>query len=264
MSKWSLKTDSRFVDNTEITINEGSIYVGRDSSSAGLVIKKNEISRQHAELKLENNVLYIKDLDSSNGTFINGAKIPPNKDVPLSPSSKISFEEVSFVVHGPTISPSMPTSVRTSVHQVIPNHLDAMPNVNGIASPQVTALQTAVDVMVSLSLIRGFSPNGQVFNLDGLSSLVIGRSVNCDIVLSDPTVSGEHVRLNSIDSSWEVVNLSHTNGLFINGNKVLKTFLRNNDELAIGGCILKFSSKISTGIAAGSAKKIPDWMRNQA
>lgn len=49
------------------------------------------LSRNHAELFVKNNKLYIKDLKSSNGTFINGAKLEPFKDYELKVGDKLDL-----------------------------------------------------------------------------------------------------------------------------------------------------------------------------
>lgn len=54
-----------------------SVIVGRDPAGCGLVIDDSAVSGRHCEIGLSTNVFYIKDLGSSNGTFVNGCKINP-------------------------------------------------------------------------------------------------------------------------------------------------------------------------------------------
>lgn len=49
------------------------------------------LSRNHAELFIKDNQLFIRDLKSSNGTFINDAKLEPYKDYKLSINDKIDL-----------------------------------------------------------------------------------------------------------------------------------------------------------------------------
>lgn len=49
------------------------------------------LSRNHAELFIKDTQLYIRDLKSSNGTFINDAKLEPYKDYKLSLGDKIDL-----------------------------------------------------------------------------------------------------------------------------------------------------------------------------
>jgi hypothetical protein len=47
--------------------------------------------------------------------------------------------------------------------------------------------------------------------------LTIGRSPDCDLVLSDPTVSRRHARLRRLPQGWEIHDLGSTNGTRVNG-----------------------------------------------
>ena len=44
---------------------------------------KHGISRIHAELRLQSNGLHVYDLDSANGTLVNGRRLDPQQGVPL-------------------------------------------------------------------------------------------------------------------------------------------------------------------------------------
>jgi pSer/pThr/pTyr-binding forkhead associated (FHA) protein len=63
-------------------------------------------------------------------------------------------------------------------------------------------------------------------------------------------------------SGWEITNLSATNGLFVNGNKIIKHMLKNEDLIELGASSFKYNSDDSGEDDAGD-RKIPDWMRNQ-
>jgi pSer/pThr/pTyr-binding forkhead associated (FHA) protein len=53
------------------------------------------ISRRHCALNMDDNELSIRDLGSSNGTFVNGERID---EVDLSPGDKVSIGPLNFVV----------------------------------------------------------------------------------------------------------------------------------------------------------------------
>jgi hypothetical protein len=61
----------------EIILKERMIF-GRSSKSHFVIDASfNSISRSHLEIKIENDNIYVKDLGSSNGTFINEEKLQP-------------------------------------------------------------------------------------------------------------------------------------------------------------------------------------------
>jgi pSer/pThr/pTyr-binding forkhead associated (FHA) protein len=64
--------------------------------------------------------------------------------------------------------------------------------------------------------------------------LTIGRRESCDISLKFPNVSGLHCELAYKDAGfWQVRDLGSTNGIKVNGERVLNRALRPGDEIAI-------------------------------
>jgi pSer/pThr/pTyr-binding forkhead associated (FHA) protein len=64
-------------------------------------------------------------------------------------------------------------------------------------------------------------------------SLEFGREQG-DFLLDDPEVSGAHCQIKFIDGAAHLFDLNSTNGTFVNGEKILKRKLQNNDLLRIG------------------------------
>ena len=58
------------------------ITIGRDKKST-IKINDNMTSRKHALIQKIKNNFFIKDLDSTNGTYVNNEKIPHNKYIKL-------------------------------------------------------------------------------------------------------------------------------------------------------------------------------------
>ncbi len=65
-------------------------------------------------------------------------------------------------------------------------------------------------------------------------ALVIGRSVGCDYVLNDPTVSRWHAELIRGDEGWIVRDMGSTNGTRVNGWRIRKAVVTPGDVLALG------------------------------
>lgn len=56
------------------------------------------ISREHAEVFIKDDKLVIKDLDSTNGTFIANDKLEPNKEYEYDKLDKIKFANIQLLV----------------------------------------------------------------------------------------------------------------------------------------------------------------------
>lgn len=73
----------------------------------------------------------------------------------------------------------------------------------------------------------------------GQSELLIGRHLDCDVVLNDPTVSRQHARLVFRHERWVLQDLASTNGTQVNGARVGRCELRPGDQLLIGTARLR-------------------------
>src|SRR5690242_4720000 len=64
--------------------------------------------------------------------------------------------------------------------------------------------------------------------------LVLGRRESCDVCLQFPNVSGRHCELSFKDGFWVVRDLNSTNGIKVNGERVLRKMLLPGETLTIG------------------------------
>jgi hypothetical protein len=79
---------------TELALGRDPVTIGR-SSESGLVIRDDYTSTHHARLLLWNDEWMIQDLDSTNGTFLDGKRVTVPTQIPLDTPIKIgttSFE----------------------------------------------------------------------------------------------------------------------------------------------------------------------------
>ncbi|RLT94511.1 FHA domain-containing protein [Ketobacter sp.] len=95
-SEWTIMALSGPLKGKSIPIH-GSMVFGR-SSSCDIQISDAHMSRRHAEINLKQGVLRLVDLQSSNGTCVNGKTIGEQV---LKPGDKISFDHLTFLVAGP-------------------------------------------------------------------------------------------------------------------------------------------------------------------
>lgn len=71
--------------------------IGR-SAECGLRIASNEVSRQHCKICLSEEGVTVRDLGSSNGTFINGYQLEEQTDYEIAPDSELSVGGITFIV----------------------------------------------------------------------------------------------------------------------------------------------------------------------
>src|SRR2546421_2567011 len=66
----------------------------------------------------------------------------------------------------------------------------------------------------------GLLPEERLVHLLSRTSTTVGRALNNDIILMDPTVSREHARLDLDASGWRITNLTEQNTVRVNGRPV--------------------------------------------
>ncbi len=77
------KTQTYDIDKTEFVLGRG------DSSAVPIV--DNGISREHLKVRLQDNLIQVQDLNSSNGTYVEGIKLNPMEFVPVRDTYTITF-----------------------------------------------------------------------------------------------------------------------------------------------------------------------------
>src|SRR4051812_49990958 len=92
-----------------ITLGDGVTTVGRHDDCQ-LRIKSSQVSRKHCELFEKKGLLLVKDLGSSNGTFVNGKRIQEQRV--LEPGDELTIGQVMLKVakagQAPPPAPSRP------------------------------------------------------------------------------------------------------------------------------------------------------------
>jgi hypothetical protein len=79
-------------DGRSFTLGEAPLIIGR-SPQAGVVINDSNVSRQHAEVWRTAEGVAIRDLRSTNGTFVNGHRV---EAVSLSPRDDVAVGTLHF------------------------------------------------------------------------------------------------------------------------------------------------------------------------
>lgn len=172
-----------------------AMVVGR-SADCDVVLSHPKVSAKHAKLWLEQGVLWVEDLNSTNGTFINNTAI--RSPSPLKLGDVLQFTGDSSVASFRL--PENPATPPTQLHQ----------------APFAAVLQAS-----DADLPRIHIPLG--------GSVSVGRGSDNDVVIDLQQVSRKHCRI-SADAHGAIVleDLGSTNGTFVDNlnNRISQTPLQ--------------------------------------
>ena len=96
-----------------VVIDRDVTVVGRQREHCDLVLDEKSVSKVHCILVKTDGLLFVRDLDSTNGTKVNGQRIMRGA---LLPGDKLSFANEKYRVH---LGPDEPGPVRREQTEVI-------------------------------------------------------------------------------------------------------------------------------------------------
>src|SRR3989442_10422982 len=116
----------------------------------------------------------------------------------------------------------------------------------------------------------GWLPEERLVHLLTERETLIGRALNNDIILLDPTVSREHARLVFDDDGWHIVNLTERNVVRVNGHTVPyggSLPMRSQDILILGSTMLQLLAPQETtgdemSVADMTTEHLPSFQKN--
>ena len=105
---WSLKANHTALANRVFPLKELNV-IGR-ASECDISLAAAHLSRRHAQLQIIDGMLFVKDLDSANGTFLNGKRVAEAR---VKRGDELRFDALTFGVMGPSDD-----MAKTTVRQV--------------------------------------------------------------------------------------------------------------------------------------------------
>jgi hypothetical protein len=81
-----------------VSLNEGEALVGREDGLGVSLAGESTVSRRHASVTRAGKTVVVKDLGSTNGTFVNGTRL--QGEATLRPGDQVQFGEVRFRYEG--------------------------------------------------------------------------------------------------------------------------------------------------------------------
>ena len=193
------------IDELDISheLTEGAVIsIGRKGHGSDIEIDNGGVSRQHADLKLENGQIKIFDKNSLNRVLLNGAAIEPGVWHTITGSDKVSILGYTFTFFNP--EPLNKPQQKTPTNP--------LPNQGPLPLPDEVKGNTNLNVRFK--------------ELLGLKLPVkIGRANTNHIVLPDSVpddriVGRSHAEISFRDGQYWIEDLDSKNGTYVNDEKI--------------------------------------------
>lgn len=249
-----------------------NMLVGR-KEDCDLVVSDGHPSRHHARFSIDADGVTVTDLDSANGTFVNGNRIKGSQRLNNGDAVAFDAARFRFVVEGETpaaddggatVIRSAADLDRTMIRSAadLRKEMEAPAVAGGAVKPgawadpsaragggtQVFSREELAKMAGEYAKVEdtGSDPylqvgtgrqSGAVIRLrvgQGTSEWTIGKHADRDIVFQDEGVSDFHAKIVHQGGRWKIADQMSTNGVFINNSKVLAGFLNPGDRIKIG------------------------------
>ena len=96
---WKLQAITAEFTGQEISV-ERDMLVGRHQD-AEILLQSTDISRKHAALLFRDDHIWVQDLKSTNGTFVNGERVEQEQEIELHDGDMLQFASFMFMILAP-------------------------------------------------------------------------------------------------------------------------------------------------------------------
>ena len=212
-TSWQLIGLSPALADLTIDIDK-SLSIGR-SDSNDLVLATSQISRQHAKINRIGEQLYVQDLGSSNGTFINGERISTDAHA-LQATDELAFADLVFLVVNapvdaldgasfldglqdienftPTTDIHTQTELDKSVEPISPNAAsNAAPVIDVVTTQDFLPSEQLTNTNVEQSVIAAPTTTVDVASVDNPPSPIVNTPAQPPVVTEAVAVSSQPV-----------------------------------------------------------------------
>lgn len=119
-------------------------------------------------------------------------------------------------------------------------------NIIIFARHAILAIMSKIDAQTILASQYLLDPIGHEHKIQ-YGSTILGRSIDCAVIINDVRVSREHSRIFHEGHHWYIEDLKSTNGTYLNNERVTKIMeLRDGDTIQIGDTSFSFHDPDST------------------
>lgn len=176
---WQLNALTEALGDLTLSVSD-SLSVGRGSDN-DVVLGSKQVSRNHAVLSVLNGELYVKDLESSNGTFINEQRIEGNKSQRLDANDTLGFASFDFQV-------SAPVAATLDNEQAAPAVSDE-PVLSTNAATSTESIPAAAESAVVAPVVSEAADKKPTIEETSIQEPIVKETVAAEPVINEPIIN---------------------------------------------------------------------------
>jgi pSer/pThr/pTyr-binding forkhead associated (FHA) protein len=219
-------------------IEKDKMIIGRGEDS-DIEISNLAVSRHHAIIEKNEGVFTVNDLDSNNGTFVNGQRI--NRPTTLNFGDEIGIGKhvLAFDSH----------SKKGKVLQASSPHGDSQP---ALDSPAMGTMFVEPEKMEKIrekataarkAHLKPIGPSdAKLIPLDKTDT-VFGKSSDSDVIIKGFFASPRHAILSRLENGFHLTNLAVISPTKVNGIRIDSALIVDDDEVIMGKSKFIFHSE---------------------
>lgn len=235
-----VKLGDRIVNRYRFDKDLISIGRARDND---VVIENLSVSRNHARINREGDDFILSDLNSANGSMVNGHRVSrtPIKNNDLVQIGKhtlvfLEVEETRFVENDAP-APSSPAVPKKQSRY--PSRTPVVPPSSTASSSSSSSSSVLTSKMIGLLTVMEGRQKGREYRvLD--KEVAVGRSTRNQIRIHDWQASSSHATIRREDNAFYIRDCDSWHGTIVNDETVRETKLRDGDKIKIGETVLAF------------------------
>lgn len=185
-----------------ITFDTPRLVIGR-GEGADLRLPDPSVSARHASVRARGAELVLIDEGSTNGTFLESVRLPPQSPRVLRARERVRIGRVWLELHVDPTAPATPRAAAAAKELALSLVSRALAGEGEDGRPRVR-VESGPDA-------------GKELRLDASKSWVIGRARECDLALDDADASRRHVELSLRGEQVLVQDLGSRGGAALDG-----------------------------------------------
>lgn len=162
---------------------DGNPYIVGRKTGVSLKLQFRTVSGNHASLWIENGTLFLQDLGSTNGTYVNGRRIEKNETIQISEEDLIHFAEAPFRVRRQS-----PTGMTNGTYaENVCDQALALVQFDRLMTERLVKphFQNIIDLKDSSSIGFEILGRGSVFGLESIGAMFqAAEKLNLEVELS--------------------------------------------------------------------------------